>query len=127
DAAVDDAIHLMDDLPSPHSEVLIALLGGEVMRKPTDATAYPHRNAQFVLNLHGRWERSDEDERGIAWARASNARMAAHSTGGVYVNFMTQDEQERLKAAYGAGWERLVALKRTWDPHNLFRTNQNIR
>ena len=127
DAAVADIVRLMDELPSPHCEVLIALLGGQVSRIAPEATAYPHRNAQFVMNLHGRWEHADEDERGVTWARNSNARMAPHSTGGVYVNFMTQEEHERLKGAYGPAWERLLELKRKWDPQNVFRTNQNIR
>lgn len=127
DEAIEDIIHLTDDLPSPHCEVLIALMGGQVSRVPAHTTAYPHRNAQFIMNLHGRWEQASEDTAGVEWARASNARMAPHSTGGVYVNFMTQDEHERLATAYGTAWERLLALKRSWDPQNVFRTNQNIR
>ncbi len=53
--------------------------------------------------------------------------MEPHSTGGVYVNFMTQEEHGRVKAAYGSSWDHILELKRKWDPRNLFRTNQNIR
>ena len=104
----------------------MAHLGGAINRLPVEATAYPHRDAEFVLNVHARWEDPEEDERCIAWARRFFADTAAYATGGVYVNFMTQDEQARIRDAYGRNYARLAKLKRKYDPGNVFRVNQNI-
>ena len=96
-------------------------------RVPADATAYPHRGAQFVMNVHTRWRDPAEDEACIAWARSLFDTAAPHATGGVYVNFMPADETERVPAgAYGGNYERLAALKTKYDPTNLLRMNQNI-
>jgi FAD/FMN-containing dehydrogenase len=81
----------------------------------------------FVLNVHGRWEDPAQDSEGIGWARELFKATAPYSTGGVYVNFLTQDEQDRVRAAYGSNYDRLVALKNKYDPGNLFRLNQNIK
>jgi FAD/FMN-containing dehydrogenase len=101
-------------------------LGGATNRLPADATAYPHRDAEFVLNVHSRWEHPEEDDTCISWARRLFAELAPYATGGVYVNFMTQDEQARIRDAYGANYARLAELKRKYDPGNVFRVNQNI-
>ena len=114
-------------LPTPECEVLVASLGGAVNRVPADATAYPHREVQFVVNVHTRWRDSAEDGACIGWGRALFDALAPHATGGVYVNFMPDDEQERVrKGAYGANYERLARIKARYDPDNLFRLNQNI-
>jgi FAD/FMN-containing dehydrogenase len=88
--------------------------------------AYSHRDTEFVMNVHGRWETAQEDERGIAWAREFFAEAAPHAAGGVYVNFMTEEETDRIGAAYGSNYDRLVELKNKFDPENVFRLNQNI-
>ncbi len=129
-ALTDDAIETMLDyagnLPSPHSEIFIAQMGGAQSRvAPTD-TAYWARDAAYVMNVHTRWEDAEDDGRCIAWAREFFDATAPHATGGVYVNFMPDDEQDRVGAAYGGNFERLVALKKKYDPGNLFRLNQNI-
>jgi FAD/FMN-containing dehydrogenase len=80
----------------------------------------------FAVNVHGRWETAAEDERGIAWAREFFNVTAPFATGGVYVNFLTADETARVTAAYGTNYGRLAAIKKTYDPDNLFRVNQNI-
>jgi FAD/FMN-containing dehydrogenase len=127
----DDAIDLFmkyaRSLPSDQSEVFVAQMGGATARVAPDATAYMGREANFILNVHTRWEDSADDARCIAWAREFFQATAPHATGGVYVNFMPDDEQDRVKAAYGPNYERLAALKKTYDPGNLFRMNQNIR
>jgi len=79
-----------------------------------------------VMNVHGRWEDPAKDAACIGWARQLFEAAAPFATGGVYVNFLTQDEQGRVPAAYGANYARLVALKKRYDPDNLFRVNQNI-
>ena len=89
--------------------------------------AYSSRDANYVMNVHGRWESAAEDERGIAWARAFFAKSQPFASGGAYINFLTQDETDRIAFAYGATYNRLVELKKTYDPTNLFRMNQNIK
>lgn len=126
DGVIDQALAYASRLPSPHCEIFIALLGGQAGRVAPDATAYAHRDANFVMNVHGRWETAAEDGPGIAWARAFFDATAPYAAGSVYVNFMTEDEGERVGSAYGANFARLRELKRTYDPDNVFRLNQNI-
>jgi FAD/FMN-containing dehydrogenase len=128
DSALAIVLDYANTLPSPHCEIFIGLLGGQAARVAADATAYAHRDVKWVLNVHGRWERAEEDQKGIAWARNFFNAAAPHATGGVYVNFMTQEESERIPAAYTPeAWQRLVEVKNRWDPTNLFRMNQNIK
>jgi FAD/FMN-containing dehydrogenase len=127
DAAIDDLLPFVDRLPSPGCEIFIAHLGGAVNRVPATSTAYPHRDVNFVMNVHGRWGEASQDEECIGWARELFDRMAPHATGGVYVNFMPEDEAHRVRrGAYGPNYERLSKLKAKYDPGNLFRRNQNI-
>ncbi len=121
--AVIDAVH---GLPSPQCEIFLGALGGATTRPTPESTAYPHRDAQFVMNVHGRWNDPADDERGIGWARGFFKAAAPFASGGVYVNFMTADEGGRVRAAYGSNYRRLVEVKRRYDPDNLFRMNQNI-
>jgi FAD/FMN-containing dehydrogenase len=89
--------------------------------------AYAHRDAKFVLNVHGRWEDTAQDGNCIGWARAFFKASAPYASSGAYVNFMTEDEGERVTAAYGANYDRLAQLKRRFDPENAFHFNQNIK
>ena len=114
-------------LPTGECEIFIGQLGGATSRVALDATAYPHRNANFVMNVHTRWRETADEQRSIDWARKLFAETAPHATGGVYVNFMPEDEIERVPSAYGANYRRLAALKAKYDPGNLFRLNQNVR
>jgi FAD/FMN-containing dehydrogenase len=116
-------------IPDPQTEIACAHLGGAVSRVPRGATAYNHRDGKYVMNVHGRWADPAKDEACIAWARSLWKETARFATGSVYVNFLTQEETgiERLRAAYGENYERLVALKNKYDPTNLFGVNQNIR
>jgi FAD/FMN-containing dehydrogenase len=114
-------------LPSPQCEIFIGTIGAETSRAAPDAMAYASRDANYVMNVHARWESPEEDARCIAWAREFFAKSRPFASGGAYVNFLTEDEAERTAFAYGANYERLVALKQSYDPTNLFRMNQNIR
>jgi len=114
-------------LPTSECEIFIGHLGGAVNRVPADATAYPHRDVDFIMNVHTRWSDPAQDQACIAWARQLFDVSAPFATGGVYVNFMPEDETQRVqKGAYGPNYERLAKLKRKYDPTNLFRMNQNI-
>jgi FAD/FMN-containing dehydrogenase len=126
DGLFDAILAALGTLLSPQCEIFIGALGGATMRPAADATAYPNRDARFVMNVHGRWETPAEDARGIAWARGFFNAAAPFADGSVYVNFMTADEGDRVRAAYGPNYARLAQVKRTYDPQNLFRTNQNI-
>jgi FAD/FMN-containing dehydrogenase len=128
DAAIDVMIDHVDRLPSPDCEVFLGHLGGAMSRVPAQATAYPHRAVQFVMNVHTRWSEPSQDEGCIAWARSLFDAMTPHATGGVYVNFMPEEEMQRVsRGAYGPNYERLSKLKARYDPKNLFRMNQNIQ
>ena len=92
------------------------------------ATAFARRNVEFIVNVHTRWREPTQDGTCIAWARNLFDALAPHATGNVYVNFIfiSDDEGDRVRGAYGANYERLAAIKRRYDPENVFRLNQNI-
>lgn len=127
DGLLDTVIAAIEKLPSPQCEIFFGALGGATTRPAPDAAAYAHRDALYVMNVHGRWDDPAHDERCIGWARDFFKASAPFASGGVYVNFLTADEGDRVKAAYGQNYERLADIKRQYDPANLFRTNQNIR
>ena len=114
-------------VPTPHSEIFLAQLGGAVNRVPADAMAYPHRDVEFMMNVHTRWGEPADDGRCVLWARELFAATGEHAAGGVYLNFMPEDEDDRVLAAYGDHWRRLSELKQRYDPMNLFRMNPNVR
>lgn len=125
DGAIDTMINHAGRLPSPFSEIFVGQLGGAINRVPKDSTAYPHRDANFVMNVHTRWEDKGSDSKCIDWAREFFDKMAQYATGGVYVNFISEGE-ERVPNAFGENYDRLAKLKSKYDPTNIFRTNQNI-
>jgi FAD/FMN-containing dehydrogenase len=127
DGLIDVVIEYAKRLPSPHCEIFFGAIGGATMRPAPDATAYAHRDAAFVMNVHGRWETPAEDERCIAWSRDYFQASATFASAGAYVNFLTPDETDRVKVAYGQNYDRLATVKREYDPENLFRTNWNIK
>lgn len=102
------------------------VLDGAVSRVPSDATAFPHRDAPISLHILAGWMDPAEDERLMKWTRDFHEAMTPFSTGGVYVNLLAEDEPGRVEAAYGSNYERLTNLKAKWDPENFFRSNQNI-
>jgi FAD/FMN-containing dehydrogenase len=127
DEVIATVISYAGKLPSPQCEIFIALLGGEANRVASDATAYAHRDVKFVMNVHGRWDSAAEDDDCVSWSREFFEAARPYASGGVYVNFMSADEIDRVAAAYGANYERLARIKQRYDPDNLFRMNQNIR
>jgi len=114
-----------ETIPTPETEIAIPNLGGAINDRPVDATAYPHRDAEFVMNLHTQWHESERDDECIAWAREMHEAMAPHATGGVYANFVPEDVGDQ-RAAYRENYDRLVEVKTEWDPENRFRLNHNI-
>ena len=123
----DRAIEHSRSLPSPHSAIVVFPLGGALNHLPDDYSPVGNRNASWVLNITASWEKKEDDDKNIAWARRTWNAMRGLSTGGTYVNFLTEEEGEsRIRAAYGKNYDRLAQTKARWDPTNLFRSNKNI-
>jgi FAD/FMN-containing dehydrogenase len=114
--------------PSESCLVAIWQLGGAMSRVPADATAFGRRDAPFLFSLDTTWADPADNQRHVDWTRIFWSDMHAFSSGGVYLNFpgMGEEREALVKAAYGANYERLVALKNAYDPTNLFSVNQNI-
>jgi len=112
--------------PGPECEVFLAQLGGAMGALAATDTAYAGRDANVIMNIHGRWQSAADDARGRDWTRALYRAAAPHSTGGGYVNFFTEDEGERVAQAYGVNYARLQAIKQRFDPDNLLRINLNV-
>ena len=127
DEAIEVVLRYAGALPTSQCEIFLGLLGAQASVPASQATAYPHRDALYVMNVHTRWDDPLDDARCIAWARDFFRDAAPYASGGVYVNFMPQDESERTSDAYGANYQRLAQIKAQYDPDNLFRANQNIR
>ncbi|CAM3411320.1 FAD-linked oxidase [Bordetella sputigena] len=126
DDLFDTLIDSASRLPSPQCEIFLGQLGGHAGRIAPDAMAYPNRDAKFIVNVHSRWDSPADDAACIGWAREFFGAAAPFALGSVYVNFMTEEESARINAAYGVNYTRLRAIKGRYDPHNLFRHNQNI-
>jgi FAD/FMN-containing dehydrogenase len=121
------AIEHAEGIVSPHSAIVLFALDGALNRLPENHCPAGNRETFSVLNIAGSWERAEDDQANIEWARAAWQDMRRFSTGGTYINFQTEDEgDERTHAAYGTNYERLIEVKTKWDPRNLFRTNKNI-
>jgi len=132
-ALTDETIDLLAEharrIESPRSYIIMFHMGGAVVRVPEEATAYSQRAAVHNVNIDAVWLPVEEEraERETAWARAAFEALAPHSLG-VYVNFLGDEGQERVRSAYGeAKYRRLAEIKAEYDPENVFKLNQNIR
>jgi FAD/FMN-containing dehydrogenase len=115
-------------ITSPHSAILIFPLDGMVNQLPENHSAVGNRDAAAVLNIASAWERAEDDAANVEWSRNAWRDMRRWSTGGTYVNFLTEEEgDDRTRAAYRTNYARLAEIKAKWDPSNLFRTNKNVR
>jgi FAD/FMN-containing dehydrogenase len=128
DGAIDVFARQAPDLAAaamPLSQMIIFRIGQAVRAMPDEATAFSHREANYLFHPISMWEHARDDDRVIAANRALCDAMRPFATGGAYLNFTPED---RVRDAYGpAKYERLVALKDRYDPQNLFRLNQNIK
>jgi FAD/FMN-containing dehydrogenase len=127
DDAIEVIIEYAGKLPSPQCEIFMGTVGGQTTRVAPDATAYSSRDALYVMNCHGRWDDPADDDACIAWARDFFEASKPFASGGAYINFLTDEEAGRINSAYGPAYDRLVELKKKYDPNNLFRMNQNIK
>jgi FAD/FMN-containing dehydrogenase len=129
----DDAIETLvahgAAVTSPRSYCIVFQLGGALNRVKAEETAFSQRDAAHNVNINAVWTEDDpESERHIAWARDFFDALQPHASGRVYLNFLGDEGQERVRAAYGEhNYERLARLKGAYDPTNLFRLNQNVQ
>ena len=128
DGAIETMLERAWRKSSPASYTIVFHLGGAIARHADDETAASGRDAMHAVNINAAWAEGGPHHEDIAWCREYFAAMEPHATGGVYVNFLHNDEGEaRVRAAYGDRYERLAAIKSRYDPANIFRSNQNIR
>jgi FAD/FMN-containing dehydrogenase len=127
DEAIDVLLDRYAAAPSLASLVVIQHVGGAIARVPSNATAYAQRDAVFDCFPAAIWDDPADDETNIRWARDLWAAMQPFSSGGVYVNNLGEEGEDRVKAAYRDNFPRLAALKRKYDPDNFFSLNQNIK
>jgi FAD/FMN-containing dehydrogenase len=112
--------------PSPLSGVLVQTVCGAASRVASDATAFPHRRLPYAPVIVSQWLDAATSEKHVGWARDFWKALDPLAGGGVYVNDLSHDDADRVRTAYGANYERLGALKKAYDPDNLFRLNPNI-
>jgi hypothetical protein len=126
DGAIDALVEGGRRIVSPVTSAAFFQMGGAVARVPDDATAFSGRGAGFTVNINGNSTSAEGFDAERAWVHDLSAALRPHEAG-VYVNFLMEEGRDRVRQAYGeAKWARLTALKRAWDPDNLFRLNQNI-
>jgi FAD/FMN-containing dehydrogenase len=114
-------------VPVVNSTVHIYPINGAAARVPADATAFAHRGARFATVIAGMWPDPTDHAKNVKWVKDYYAAISPHSTAGGYVNFMADDDQERIRDNYKGNYSRLASIKKKYDPGNLFRRNQNIR
>jgi len=126
--AIDVVIDHAARMPSPYSAIIFFHLQGALGELPANHSPVGNRDAAFVLNIASSWENTADDDANLRWARDCFEATQAFSTGGAYINFLTEEEgRERIQAAYGKPiLAQLAALKKKYDPDNLFRHTKNI-
>jgi hypothetical protein len=126
DVTIDRLLEAAESLPSAETQIEFAYLGGAASQVAAGETAFGDRSAPFIMNLLANWPEASADEAHISWVRGLFNKLRPAMKPGVYVNFMSGDEQDRVPEAYQERWERMVAVKTQYDPHNFFRLNQNV-
>ena len=126
DEAIDLIVEYGQARTSPFSQVLIQHIHGAASRVPPTGTAFAQRQESYILGMFAAWT-GDEAQKHIEWTRSFWAAIRRFGSPGVYVNFLGDEGEERIRASYGVNYERLVALKNRYDPTNFFHLNQNIQ
>jgi FAD/FMN-containing dehydrogenase len=123
---VTEIAHAIQTLPSDECEIFIAHLGGAMTKVAPHATPWLNRDAHFTMNIHTRWQHTQDDDLCRQWARQLHATLTQYSMGSIYVNFIPEGDDNSIGEAYGSNFARLKSIKQQFDPANLFRINQNI-
>jgi len=114
-------------IPTVNSAMHIYPINGACNRVRADATAFAYRDARFAVNVAGMWPDPKDNQKNIKWVKDYYAALEPHSSRGGYVNFMADDDPGRVKESYKGNYDRLVSIKKKYDPENLFHINQNIK
>ena len=126
DSTIDRLLEAVTTIPSSDTQIELAYLGGAAARIAARETAFGDRSAPFILNLLANWSDPSDDAGNISWIRGIFNKLRPAMKPGVYINFMSGDEQDRVPEAYHERWDRMVAVKSQYDPNNCFRLNQNV-
>jgi hypothetical protein len=126
DASMNGLVEAVATIPSSETIIELAYLGGAAGQVAVHETSFGDRSAPFVLTLLANWSDASADASNIAWVRGVFNKLRPAMKPGVYVNFMSGDEQDRVPEAYQERWDRMVAVKSHYDPYNFFRLNQNV-
>ena len=126
DDTIDRMIEAIATIPSSETQIELAYLDGAAARMAANETAFGDRSAPFIMNLLANWSDPSADAGNISWIRGLFSKLRPAMKPGVYVNFMSSDEQDRVPEAYHERWDRMVAVKTHYDPNNFFRLNQNV-
>jgi FAD/FMN-containing dehydrogenase len=127
ESAAERVVELYARVPAPHSHVVVYTLGGAVSRVSADETAVAYRDARHALIAIGMWDKPDDDDVNIQWVREFADAMQPFASGGFYPNYEAEAGPDRIIAAFGPEkYKRLAAVKRKYDPENIFCLNQNI-
>jgi hypothetical protein len=126
DSTISRMVEAVATIPSSETQIELAYLGGAAAQLSANETAFGDRTAPFIMNLLASWSDASDDARNISWVRELFNKLRPAMKPGVYVNFMSGDEQNRVPEAYHERWERMVAVKSHYDPNNFFRLNQNV-
>jgi hypothetical protein len=126
DNSIEQMVQALATIPTPATQIELAYLGGAAARFSPEETAFGDRSSPFVINLLANWSDPSDDAANVAWIRNLFNQLRPSMVPGVYVNFMSGDEDDRVPEAYRERWDRLVEVKSHYDPNNFFRLNQNI-
>jgi hypothetical protein len=126
DTTIDRLVDAVVTIPSSETQIEFAYLGGVAGQVGAKETAFGDRSAPFIMNLLANWSEASADAGNISWVRELFQKLRPAMKPGVYVNFMSGDEQERVPEAYQERWDRMVTVKSHFDPNNFFRLNQNV-
>jgi hypothetical protein len=126
DSTIDLMVDAVAAIPSSETQIELAYLGGAAAQLSANDTAFGDRSAPFIMNLLASWSDASADAGNVSWVRALFNSLRPAMKPGVYVNFMSGDEQDRVPEAYHQRWDRMVTVKSHYDPNNFFRLNQNV-
>jgi len=126
DGSIDRMLEAVATIPSSGTQIELAYLGGAAAWIAANETAFGDRSAPFLMNLLANWSEASADAGNISWIRRLFGNLRPAMKPGVYINFMSGDEQDRVPEAYHERWDRMVAVKTHYDPNNFFRLNQNV-
>jgi FAD/FMN-containing dehydrogenase len=128
DEALDVFVKYGSERQSPFAQQILVPWGGAIARVPEDATPLTKRTVSWITHPFAMWENPADSAKNIEWARSFRRDIARFASGGVYLNFIGDEGEDRVRAAFGdEKYDRLAAIKGEWDPDNLFRGNQNIK